>query len=324
MRNKTSRRIGALDVVRGFALCGILVANVKPISNLSGVILEPDTQNQDLTGLLVYDRFFPIFALMFGIGFALMVRSGRDRPALLRRLLVLLAIGLAHMFLLWPGDVLTYYAVFGLIALLPSSWLPRWAVAVLAGVTGVVTLLFSGGYVLALPLMLAGAALVRYGVIDRIESSARGLWAVGLGFAALAVPAVWAQVSLSSSVVFPLAGILTAGVYVCALLLLLKTPLGPLLRGFFAPLGRMALTNYLTATVLVLAAAHAHGRPETWSWNAVLVLTAAVLAVQWAFSTLWLRRFRFGPLEWLWRWATWLSRPSLRVDSRPGPGRTRV
>ncbi|HEX6857770.1 MAG TPA: DUF418 domain-containing protein, partial [Streptosporangiaceae bacterium] len=34
--------------------------------------------------------------------------------------------------------------------------------------------------------------------------------------------------------------------------------------------------------------------------------------VQWAFSTLWLRRFRQGPLEWLWRWATWARRPPLR------------
>jgi uncharacterized protein len=80
----------------------------------------------------------------------------------------------------------------------------------------------------------------------------------------------------------------------------------------FGPLGRMALTNYLGATVAVLAVAAVVGHPERWSTKAVLVLVGAVLAAQWVFSTLWLRGFRQGPLEWLWRWATWAHRPALR------------
>jgi uncharacterized membrane protein YeiB len=81
----------------------------------------------------------------------------------------------------------------------------------------------------------------------------------------------------------------------------------------FTPLGRLALTNYLTATVLVrLVAPLLGGRPENWSSGTVLAIAGAILAAQWVFGTLWLRRYRQGPLEWLWRWATWARRTPLR------------
>jgi uncharacterized membrane protein YeiB len=74
----------------------------------------------------------------------------------------------------------------------------------------------------------------------------------------------------------------------------------------------MALTNYLGATVAVLLVVAVVGHPERWSMKVVLVLVGLVLGAQWVFSALWLRRFRQGPLEWLWRWATWAQRPPLR------------
>lgn len=156
-------------------------------------------------------------------------------------------------------------------------------------------------------------------MVDRIERSTRVPAALGLLLVAGAVPVTWLQIRSGASGAdgfsswFGLAGLLTAGVYVCALLLLLRTPLRPALVGVFAPLGRMALTNYLSATVLVLLAARlAGGDPDGWSTATVLLLAAAILLAQWAASTRWLRRHRQGPLEWLWRWATWARRPPLR------------
>jgi uncharacterized membrane protein YeiB len=74
----------------------------------------------------------------------------------------------------------------------------------------------------------------------------------------------------------------------------------------------MALTNYLSATLLVLAASHILGLPIGRSLTAAYLAAGAILAAQWLFSALWLRRYRQGPLEWLWRWATWARRPPLR------------
>jgi uncharacterized protein len=315
------RRIDALDVIRGFALGGILLANIGPISNISGKIVAPGTS--DWMGYVVDHRFFPIFAVLFGVGFALLLESAEGRtksPRLLlaRRLLVLLAVGLLHMFLIWPGDVLAIYAASGLVFLLPSSWLPRWAVAVLAAVVLVASLFVTDGYLLAPGLLLVGAALVRYGVIDRFGQSAKGPAITGVLLAVAAAPALALQVAqaddpgraagLSTAV----AGTLIGGVYVCVLLLLLMTPLRAVLHALFAPLGRMALTNYLTASLLVLAVAHLHGRPQDWTQPVLLAVVIGVLAAQWLFSTFWLRRYRFGPLEWLWRWATWGRRPVLQ------------
>jgi uncharacterized membrane protein YeiB len=275
-------------------------------------------------GLLVEQRFFPIFSLLFGIGFSLLLASAARRVAnprlvLLRRLLVLLGVGLVHFLLLWQGDILTIYAIVGLLVLLPSTWLPRWAVAGLAAALVATSLIIGGDRIVLIGgLFLLGSALVRYGVIDRIERSTRVPALLGLALAAGAAPALWAQAGLRSDdahfgLALAGAGLLVAGVYVCALLVLLRTPLRPALRAVFTPLGRMALTNYLTATVLVLAVRRVlGGAPDTWSSTTVFLIAGAILTAQWLLSTLWLRRYRQGPLEWLWRWATWTHRPPLR------------
>jgi uncharacterized protein len=230
----------------------------------------------------------------------------------------LLAIGLVHL-LLWPGEILTRYAVVGLLVLLPSTWLPRWAVAVGAAALVPAALVVGGGPLLIAGLFLLGSALVRYGVVEQIERSTRWPVLLGLVFAAGAASALWVQADVQTgagtaqpSLASVLADLLFAGVYVCVLLVLLRTPLRPVLRVVFAPLGRMALTNYLTATLLVLAASHVLGLPIGQSLTAAYLAAGAILTAQWLFSTLWLRRYRQGPLEWLWRWATWARRPPLR------------
>jgi hypothetical protein len=198
-------RIAALDIVRGFALCGILLVNIRPIADTSGGLAPRSpavpVDTPTWLSLLLDQRFFPIFSLLFGVGFALLLRSAAERVArprllLLRRLLVLLGLGLVHLLLLWPGDILTTYAVVGLAVLLPSTWLPRWAVAGLAAVLLAAALILAqGGNTMVPGLFLLGSALVRYGVIDRMERSTRAPAALGFAFAAAAAPALRWQVA---------------------------------------------------------------------------------------------------------------------------------
>ncbi|MFC4564875.1 DUF418 domain-containing protein [Nocardiopsis mangrovi] len=312
-------RIAALDVLRGFALCAILLANIQLIADAEAAFVEPPLGDaQPWIGL-------PIFCLLFGIGFALLLDSAADRVrrprlALLRRLLALLAIGLVHA-LLWRGEILVPYAVVGLLVLLPSTWLPRWAVAGSAAVLVPAALIAGGGGPLMIAgLFLLGSALVRFGAVARIERSTRGPLLLGLVFATGAALALWAPagevagpVAVQPTVTSSLADLLLTGVYVCALLVLLRTPLRAALLAVFAPLGRMALTNYLGSTLLVLAAGHILGLPIGRSLTAALLTAGVILAGQWLFSTLWLRRYRQGPAEWVWRWATWARRPPLRA-----------
>lgn len=308
----TRERIVVLDVLRGFALCGILLANVKPIAHRGAALGDDHTTPSlaaNIVHLLVDARFFPIFAFLFGVGFSLMARDA-PRTVLVRRLLFLLALGLAHMFLLWRGDILTFYAAFGLLVLLPSTWLPRRVVAVLAAVLIVVSAGFLGGYVTLIPgLFLLGSALTRYGLVERLDRTPA--WSAVV-LAGAAVPVVLVQGNYAWA--YPTAGLLLGGVYVCTLIALFRTALRPFLIRVFAPLGRMALTNYLGATVLVLAVtAFVHGS-DSWQAGPVILLAASILTLQWCWSTLWLSRFRQGPLEWVWRQVTWARRmPLARV-----------
>ncbi|WP_020576570.1 DUF418 domain-containing protein [Actinopolymorpha alba] len=313
-------RIAALDVLRGFALCGILLANVQPIANAGRTIVRAASEtNAPWMGLLVYQRFFPIFSLLFGIGFSLLLDSATSRVArprllLLRRLLVLLGMGVAHFLLLWQGDILAAYAVVGLVVLLPSTWLPRWAVAGLAAAFLALSLITAGGHLTLVPgLFLLGSALTRYGVISRIDRSTWVPALLAVVFVAVAAPFLVWQSGSDQPRASAIAGLLLAGAYVSLLLVLLRTPLRPALRAVFAPLGTMGLTNYLTASLLVrVIAPTIGGPPETWPVTTVLLIAGGILTAQWVWSTLWLRRYHQGPLEWLWRWATWMRRPPLR------------
>jgi uncharacterized membrane protein YeiB len=81
-----------------------------------------------------------------------------------------------------------------------------------------------------------------------------------------------------------------------------------------APFGRMALTNYLTQSLICSLYFYGYGLGH-WgmarAWQVVFVVV--VLAVQIAFSHWWLARYRFGPLEWLWRGYTYRETPAMRV-----------
>lgn len=323
-------RVVALDVLRGFALCGILLVNIAPLTSFGYDVPRPSPNLSDPSGwlqLLVQQRFFPIFSVLFGMGFSLLLasaarRTARPRRLLLRRLLVLLPLGVLHQ-LVHPGEALAVYSVVGLVVLLPSSWLPRWAVAAAAVVLLPVTvLLVGGGSVLTPSLFLLGSALVRYGVVPQLDTSPRApvvLLVLLAAFTAASVPAVaWQLADLTGSgftTASAVAGLTLAGVYVTGVLLLLRTPLRRGLGVLFVPLGRTALTCYVAATPVMLLAGHLLDWRNSDSWTQLLLVGAAVLALQWVFAVLWLRRYHQGPLEWLWRAATWAQLPPLQRTS---------
>jgi len=134
-----TERIEAMDVLRGFALLGILLMNLEgfvgPVM-ASGTGLDPTLTDMDRTvDLLVYvlvqGKFYTLFSLLFGMGFAVMSQRAEQagRPfagVYWRRGLVLLAFGVFHGVFLWAGDILVMYALcsFLLLALRPLP--PRW------------------------------------------------------------------------------------------------------------------------------------------------------------------------------------------------------
>ena len=136
---RTPDRIDALDLLRGFAVLGILVMNIQSYGMPGSAYFFP-TSFGDMGGLnglvwwigdlLFESKFITIFSMLFGAGIALMSdrarASGRGFAGLhYRRMGWLLVIGLIHAYLLWSGDILVSYAVCGLVVFLFRRSSPR-------------------------------------------------------------------------------------------------------------------------------------------------------------------------------------------------------
>jgi uncharacterized protein len=146
-----TERIGALDVLRGFALLGILVMNIQFFAMPGAAYMNP-TAYGDLTGanwlvwavshVLFDQKFMTIFSLLFGAGIVLFTTRAESRGhgagLHYRRMFWLLVIGLMHAHLLWPGDILVLYAICGMLVFLLRrlAAVPLVAIGLLAIATG--------------------------------------------------------------------------------------------------------------------------------------------------------------------------------------------
>jgi uncharacterized protein len=322
-------RVVALDALRGFALCGILLVNIPwqvvTIRMQQGPASGGRYFAVDLLEYLVHGRFFPIFSVLFGISFALFLdtaaaRARHPRLVLLRRLVVLGVLGVAHP-QLHNGEALTPYAIVGVVVMLPASWLPRWIVLPAAVVALAGGVLGGGGLLLIPGLFLLGLAAVRFGIIDTLPRRRKQIAVLFCVAAAAAIPAtVWQAATWTDpneENAAAVAGLIGALAYSTGLLLILGTRSGSVLERILAPLGRMALTNYLTATLIAAAAGPLLGLEHSAHYGRMIVLALVILAAQAAFSRCWLARYQYGPVEWIWRCLTWWIRTSNRRVTPP-------
>ena len=103
-------------------------------------------------------------------------------------------------------------------------------------------------------------------------------------------------------------------VLLCAFVLIFRRPAGGKVLGKLAPYGRMALTNYFMQTIIGTFILYHWGlglMTELPNFHTLLIGLGIIVA-QVIFSSWWLSRFRYGPLEWLWRSGTYLAWQPLR------------
>ena len=379
----TAQRLDVLDALRGLALFGILLANIL---YWSGWGMVTDAQRLEWAGahtvlwqyrfhhLLVDGKFYTVFSLLFGIGFALqiehLVRRGHDGLRIYRRrVLVLLGIGLVHSYLIWDGDILTLYALLGLLLPAFHRWRTRALVA--TGLALVLVVPFAGKALFAaidwaphvalyalsdsiakamgadpaperilawmqredmrgwaawvasgpwytwglrlevwripkvLGIMLIGLAAGRRLAAGTLLSDRRLLWQVFLAGLAVGLPAnamyAWSP-GLDQADWPSLLGTMPLGLAYAAGFAL-AWPAASRWLGLLVPAGRMALTNYLTHSVVGLVLFYGIGlgmvgRLPVWAIYAVAV---TLFAVQIAVSRWWLAGHAQGPMEALWR-----------------------
>lgn len=140
-------RIEVLDVLRGLAVCGILVGNMQWFSGygmmppaVAAQMPAGDRVVHFLVHFFVEGKFYSIFSFLFGFGFALQISRAKERGDLKaslfkRRLFWLLVIGILHAFLLWAGDILSVYALTGFLLILfrrkTDGSLLKWALVLM-------------------------------------------------------------------------------------------------------------------------------------------------------------------------------------------------
>ncbi|MGI8931843.1 MAG: DUF418 domain-containing protein [Sphingomicrobium sp.] len=133
-------RIEVIDALRGFALMGILIVNIRAWAGWFS--LEAAERHalaggpagtwwfEFLVSAALEGKFYTIFSFLFGLGFTLQLarleKRGLQGVAIYRRrLVVLLTIGIVHMSLLWDGDILALYALLGMLLPLFRGWSDR-------------------------------------------------------------------------------------------------------------------------------------------------------------------------------------------------------
>jgi uncharacterized protein len=367
-------RIDAIDVFRGLALFGVLAINIVmefrvsifeqflPAAHSASAL---DRAVETFLTMAIELKALALFSFLFGVGLAIqferLANNRRRATLLVRRLAVLLMIGLGHLFLIWNGDILTQYSLAGLVVL-PFLWGPRQLLATGAALFLALYLVMPllppvvswpatswmqghvvearhvygmGGFIdilmfrirevpAILPLHVAifprTVALFLFGMLvwrtDTLRRPAThgvlllavaivgifaggGLTMVAGGQALLGLPSLGpAQFSLER-----LAEVLLATGYGAAIIGLVGTSSGERMLAWAAPLGRMAFTNYLVQSIIFGWVFYGYGLGLFGRAGAAtaLAIGSGVYIAQVMISALWLRHYRFGPVEWLWR-----------------------
>ena len=394
-------RLRVLDVLRGFALAGILIINAMSILAVNGStpaftvdIPVADRTLQDLILFFIESKFFTLFSLLFGIGFAIQIHSAERQgnaflPRISRRMFGLLLFGLLHIVLLWDGDILVIYAITGTLLILfrktTYTRIRRWVISLLAvpGVLVLAILIYtliarlsaSGAETFAksdaslakefantdatrkllqngliegiterfhtylelspllfsriptvLAMFLIGLYLGRSNFIRQLPEKLEILkkvryWGLTIGFSLMFLivagtkflPTVSALIAIIEDQY--LAGPILCLGYASALTLaFLKNPNRKIYE-YFSKVGRMALTNYLTQSLVLTFLAYGWGLGLALKLNGFQVLGISFLlyVAQFILSGLWLSKFKYGPFEWIWRCITYWKILSIRA-----------
>ncbi len=391
-----SERIQALDLLRGWAMFGVLWSNLNDWYAVTDETSRFDRILSFTQEWLVESRFYTLLCFLFGIGFGIQLMRATERGTnvqrtYLRRSAALLGFGLIHGLLIWHGDILTAYALVAFALLLFRDATPRrqlaWAVGIalfsaevisrlrwLAGQRYMVARepattanwIYGHGtyaqiaaqrvhqfgdwwgrwglvtYFAVLAMFLAGVWAIRSGFARRVFSEPR---TTRRFFAACVVVALigYAVEVFGRGFFFPrqtaepttmtvmlswrrflfhaLDWSVEAGglAYAALLLLAFQTRRGARLLAPLAATGRMALTTYLTQSVVCTTLFYSYG--FRWmnrvGYTGMFTITVALFAAQMAMSVWWLKRYRFGPVEWLWRTLTYGRAPAMRVLAEP-------
>jgi len=373
-----------VDVIRGFALIGVLIANFTsyvdqqtPEPILNSISSSLDRFLMSFNSVFLEWKFMTLFSILFGYGFGLILESLEKKNInpnffFIKRMFWLFVLGVIHS-IFWWGDVLNLYAMSGIMLLLfkKKSNLSILFCAVLfmliipvlisyllrnipdtftdADIQGLYnqykqgtlfeifkfninfyyrTFIVSGSnlhdIIETLGRFLLGYFLLRIKFFHLVETKKEIFKKVTLFAAPVMVSYFilrWLllnkTIHINQSVLSPLLslGILSTTAFYVSILVIAYINFA--LNKFFAALqalGKMTLTNYLMVSAFLIILLYGFGFNKLGELPIHIIWFYAIvwLFVEIMFSTYWLKQFRYGPTEWIWRQLTYWKRLQLR------------
>jgi len=379
-------RVVIVDIIRGFALAGVLIANFTGYNyqNLPSSVFDTISSPLDkalinFNAVFFEWKFYTTFSILFGYGFGLILTSLEKKninpnPFFIRRMFWLFVFGVIHT-LFWWGDVLHLYAIAGILLLgckrlstrniLICSILCMFILSPFISflfrnensdftdenlallynqyVNGNIIDVFKANINLyyktwilnpgkgelreiieVFGRFLFGYFLLRIGLFESIETKKTLFKKILFVTAPIMIAYFiirWLSLrgTISTNQIYwePLMklGILSTLCSYASLLVVLFIGFGR--TKFFAALqslGKMTLTNYLLVSAISVTLLYGigFGQLGKLSMHTVWICAFAWLIFEIAFSTFWLKRFRYGPVEWMWRQLTYNRRIQLK------------
>ena len=395
MQNK---RIEVVDALRGFSLAGIVIVHM--VENYIGAPPPAEAMAAANQGILdsVVDgfififlrgKFFALFSFLFGLSFFIQMDKGAQKGThfagrFLWRLILLLLIGAIHH-LFYRGDILTIYALLGILLIPFYKMNPKWILAITAiiflglgrylvfmahgsgplfsemeltpdnpaviayfntikngslidvftsnTVEGHLTKfdfqlgVFGRGY-LTFGFFLLGLYLGKLRFFENYKNYTKQLFKglyISIGLFLVAMVATGLLFSMNSQegqmpdfgswttmfafTAYDLSNIFMTFILIIGFLLIFKKIKGERLLSKFAPYGRMALSNYVLQTLIGTAILYGWGLGYIGELRNIYTFSIGILiiALQMVWSTWWLSKYKYGPLEWLWRSLTYFN-----------------
>ncbi|MEH6307464.1 DUF418 domain-containing protein [Olivibacter sp. CPCC 100613] len=341
-----SSRISILDILRGFALYGILLAHAATIYLLELPIEGKDIQNETdliiktVLNLFIERKFYLIFSFLFGLSFYIQFRNAEKRghPFTIKfiwRLFILFVIGILHH-QFYPFDILHIYAIMGLLLIpirrLEKKYLLIVTVIIISAATvfsefghqikssssmtlmadlgfpqRIIHQLSSGHFLMILGLFYFGYWVGLTGIFDTNDIHPD----LALKITLFCTITLFLTVLIGSSIynditLGPLKSLSLSFCYI-GIICLLYAHGGKKKFIWIAleNLGRMGLTNYVLQTLFFFALFEfAYENIRNGQLLSIVLIANLFYFIQIAFSIFWFKKFKFGPLEWLWRSTT--------------------
>jgi uncharacterized protein len=397
-----SERHSLLDVLRGFSLLGVLLANMVThsqyffLSDAGKEAIGTASTDQYVSWVmhfLVEGKFYSLFSMLFGIGFALQLKRSEELTSdfssrYRRRLLILFLLGLLHAVFLYVGDILTVYALVGLVLLLfrnvSDKTLVRGAIILLilpviqysiflgavlmsppepvtvsageapprffdqliiiyqtgtfweivqTNIGGLIfgrypDLIFTGRFFRVLAMFLVGFFIARNKLFINVEANRPFIQKVLIMGALVGIPCNIALAMMMETDAYyellPM-GIIQPAVYAfgvpalclfyaAGITLLYENQMCKKVLTVFAPVGQIALTNYLMQSLICvfIFASYGLGLSAKLGPTKLTVIALVIYTTQAVFSHVWVSYFQFGPMEWIWRSLTYKQWQSFR------------